>query len=501
MSSANEVAIVGTLSKEGAAIPATGSDASEISQEQSYHVHWFRSTLFQVLVVGGVFFCAPGMYNALSSLGAGGLATPWWANASAAAGYAAMAFLCIIGGVIVSKLGVRFSLLLSSTGDIIYAGSLYLNSKNGTQWFLMLGSIISGMTDGLMYAVEGPIITSYPEEKWRGRMLALWVFMRNLASVIGGAIIFSLNKDTDSTGGVSLQTYLAIIGVMCVGPFISLLISDPSKVQRRDGVKIQLRKVKWGQTFKEWLTVISSKDLLLLCPLFFTSWFYGSYIGTLQTEYYTVRARALGGLVIPFGDVLGGYLIGAFLDWQRFSIATRARWSFGILMACNVLLWYVEYAIPQNSLLYAQSRVWTAIATKQIEDSNPVLDWDSTMFGNTFSLYIMFDLVTMATQTALYWIIGHMSNDFILLSYMTGLLRGVECVGQAVAYGVKSHDTSNWLSIGLNLGFVLVSIPFSWAVVRKVGVTEFQKLTLPENFQPTSEDQPIGDDEKVAHVA
>lgn len=27
------------------------------------------------------------MYNALSSLGAGGLATPWYANATAAAGY------------------------------------------------------------------------------------------------------------------------------------------------------------------------------------------------------------------------------------------------------------------------------------------------------------------------------------------------------------------------------------------------------------------------------
>lgn len=40
-----------------------------------------------------------------------------------------------------------------------YAASLYLNSKNGTQWFLMLGSIVSGCTDGLMYAVEGPIIT------------------------------------------------------------------------------------------------------------------------------------------------------------------------------------------------------------------------------------------------------------------------------------------------------------------------------------------------------
>jgi hypothetical protein len=74
-----------------------------------YQVHWFRSTIFQIFVVGAVFFCAPGMfslsvdrrssdsnscltgmYNALSSLGAGGLATPWYANATAAASFAVL---------------------------------------------------------------------------------------------------------------------------------------------------------------------------------------------------------------------------------------------------------------------------------------------------------------------------------------------------------------------------------------------------------------------------
>lgn len=79
-------------------------------------VHWYRSTITQILIIGGVFFCAPGMYNALSGLGAGGLATPYWANATAAAGYVFMAFMCIVGGIVVSKLGVRWSLLVRGTG-------------------------------------------------------------------------------------------------------------------------------------------------------------------------------------------------------------------------------------------------------------------------------------------------------------------------------------------------------------------------------------------------
>ncbi|KAJ8522395.1 hypothetical protein ONZ45_g1042 [Pleurotus djamor] len=442
-------------------------------------VHWFRSTIFQVFVVGGVFFCAPGMYNALSALGAGGLATPWYANATAAAGYVFMAFMCIIGGIIVGKIGVRLSLLIASTGDIVYAGSLYLNSKNGTQWFLMLGSIYSGITDGLMYTVEGPVITcenafvglledrqlsyrlAYPEPERRGRMLGLWVLLRSAAPVIGGAVIFGINHSIDSSGAVSLNTYLAIIGIMCAGPFIALLLSHPSKVQRKDGVPIVFRTAGWTQTFTEWWSVVASRNMLLLAPLFFTSWFYGSYIGTLQTQYFNVRTRALCAFVIPIGDIAGGFIIGYFLDNKFMSVKKKARASFIGLMVFNLALW-----------------LWTAVITKQLEDTKPVIDWTSEQFGRTFSLFFLFDVATMATQTSLFWIISHLSDDFITLSYMTGTLRGIECAGQAVAYGIKSSDTTDWLSIGFNIGLFVVSIPFAWVVIRKIGLPLAEKVEV-----------------------
>jgi hypothetical protein len=98
-------------------------------------------------------------------------------------------------------------------------------------------------------------------------MLALWVFMRSAAPIIGGAIIFGLNVATNSAGGVSLQTYLAIIGIMCAGPFIALLLSSPEQVQRKDGVKIILRKVGWKQTFKEWAKIVGYKDVRCLLYL------------------------------------------------------------------------------------------------------------------------------------------------------------------------------------------------------------------------------------------
>lgn len=92
-------------------------------------------------------------------------------------------------------------------------------------------------------------------------MLGLWVFMRNAAPVIGGAIIFGLNSETDSSGAVSLQTYLVIIGIMCCGPFISLLLSRPEQVQRKDGVRIVMRSTGWRQTFVEFGRTMRYKNV------------------------------------------------------------------------------------------------------------------------------------------------------------------------------------------------------------------------------------------------
>lgn len=103
-----------------------------------------------------------------------------------------------------------------------------------------------------------------------------------------------------------------------------------------------------------------------------------------------------------------------------------------------------------------------------------------------------------------------MSDDFIVLSYMTGTLRGVECAGQAVAYGIKSSDTTDWISIGLNVGLstweiilfikyfntgtVVLSLPFAWVTIRKIGVQGFEKINFSDN-QPDEKAKAKGSEE------
>jgi hypothetical protein len=43
---------------------------------------WHRTTLFNAFVIGGVGFLAPGLWNAMNSLGAGGAQKPFLINAA-----------------------------------------------------------------------------------------------------------------------------------------------------------------------------------------------------------------------------------------------------------------------------------------------------------------------------------------------------------------------------------------------------------------------------------
>ena len=56
------------------------------SAPESQHVEekrtWYRGTLFNAFVIGAVGFLAPGLWNAMASLGAGGEESPFLINAA-----------------------------------------------------------------------------------------------------------------------------------------------------------------------------------------------------------------------------------------------------------------------------------------------------------------------------------------------------------------------------------------------------------------------------------
>ncbi len=63
---------------------------------------------------------------------------------------------------LINKTSVVFALAFGAAGYAPYAAGLYLNSKNGAQWLIILGAGLCGISAGTFWSVEGSIALGYP---------------------------------------------------------------------------------------------------------------------------------------------------------------------------------------------------------------------------------------------------------------------------------------------------------------------------------------------------
>jgi len=214
----------------------------------------------------------------MNGLGVGGSQSPNLVNAANAILYAFMTFTCFAGPWMTSLIGFRWTLAIGSIGYPLYAAGLYVNNRTGATWFVYFGAITCGISAGFFWAVEGAISTGYPEAHKRGRYIATWFTFRNFGNVVGGSISLALNVHTAKKGKVGYQTYLAFIGIQCLGFFIGLLLSNPHKVRRDDGTRIEAKRgTHWRVEFKEMTRLGFSKEILYLVPLF---WHFGWFVAS-----------------------------------------------------------------------------------------------------------------------------------------------------------------------------------------------------------------------------
>lgn len=150
--------------------------------------HFYRSCLFQIIIVGLVAFCEPGIWTALNNLGAGGNASvrmtqmfkscwnfakrfvqPFLNNAANALTYGLMSVGCFLAGGVTNKITAKWTLFLGAAFYTPYAAGLYCNNRYGNEWFLLLGAALCGVGASLLWASEAAIAVGYPEEERRGR--------------------------------------------------------------------------------------------------------------------------------------------------------------------------------------------------------------------------------------------------------------------------------------------------------------------------------------------
>ncbi|CAN9204189.1 unnamed protein product [Alternaria alternata] len=341
----------------------------------SRFTRWYRSPLFNVIVVGMISFTQPGIWNALNNVGAGGQQEPYLVNGANSLTFGIMVFGCSLFAILANKFGLKNILLLGTLGYAPYSASLYVNNRYGVEWFVLLGGATCGIAASALWASEGAIALGYADVHNRGKFTGIWLGLRELGQLIGSSIQLSLNYKSGERGKVGYTTYIVLIALQCLGLPLALLVSPPHKVYHRDGRKVP-DPTKNKAVLKEvqrWWALLRDRRFFLLVPVMIGFNWNNTYQGIYLTKYFSVRARTLGSLTSGVAATFANIFWGWFYDTKFVSRPTLAKVTWGIfsLLMLGLFGWQVA-----NEKMYAGSKV--------------TLDWDLPGFGRGFAVNVLF---------------------------------------------------------------------------------------------------------------
>ncbi|KAI9685821.1 MAG: hypothetical protein M1822_004099 [Bathelium mastoideum] len=390
----------------------------------------------------------------MNSLGAGGEEKPYLVNGANALTFCLMVVSCAFSSVVVRSIGIKWTLIIGTMGYAPYAAGLYTNNRFGTEWLVLFGAALCGISAGIFWMAEAAIALSYPEPYNQGRFLGFWLSFRVGGQILGGAINLGVNARNGEAGKVSYHVYQAFIALQALGPFAGLLLNKPSQVQRKDNVRVDMSIT--NSVRKElFLTakLFFSKDFLLIVPLIGQAVYTEAVMFTFESLWMSVRARALGSFLSGIVALVAGNILGAFLDRNRLSLKTRARTAFITILTLQGAWW-----------------VWATVLVTQFQRTHPTYDWVDHGFGKAFALFLFLVMNFQINYLYLYFVVSNLADSQAQVIRIAGLLRGTESAWQAISYGVNSVPIM--ASVGdvyLNFGLWAVAIVPAWLVVRKIG--------------------------------
>ncbi|CAI7623356.1 unnamed protein product [Penicillium viridicatum] len=431
-------------------------------------VRFYRSCLLQIIIVGLVAFCEPGIWTALNNLGAGGNAKPYLNNAANALTYGLMSVGCFLAGGVTNKITAKWTLFIGAAFYTPYAAGLYCNNRYGNEWFLLLGAALCGIGASLLWASEAAIAVGYPEEEKRGRYVAIWMSIRQMGPLVGGAISLALNVNTAHVGKVTYTTYLGLVAISSLGAPFALLLSQPQDVIRSNGTKIPyMKKTSLSVETRAIWKQLRNKYMLLLIPVFLAGQFGATYQGNYLTTYFTVRSRALASFLTAVVGAAANISTGLFLDLKFLSRGTRSKIVYIVVLVFVTTSW-----------------VWNAVVETKLSRmaEPPAFDLgDGPFFNSAFTVYIFFRFFYEVLQTYIYWLMAEIKGaqgdgD---IARTTGILRSWESIGSTIAYAVGATHWPNLNQMALGFALWGVTIPFTllavfgnWNVAQTIGVEE-----------------------------
>ena len=133
-----------------------------------------QSGQVQTILLGVIFFCIPGMFNAVASM-AGGLDDPGVASPATAALYTCFATFSLLAPVATNVCGIRATMLVGACGYTLYVAALLAFRMRLVGARVVIASAAAnGVGAALLTTAGGTLLFALPAEETRGRHLSLW---------------------------------------------------------------------------------------------------------------------------------------------------------------------------------------------------------------------------------------------------------------------------------------------------------------------------------------
>ncbi|RKP12098.1 major facilitator superfamily domain-containing protein [Piptocephalis cylindrospora] len=438
---------------------------------------FYRSSLVQIIILGFLCFCCPGMFNALNGMGGGGKINDSTASIANTALYACFAIFGLMSGAVHNILGPRLSLLFGGLCYTIYVGSFLAYNHTETPAFNIAAGALLGIGAALLWTAQGAIMMAYPTERQKGRFIAIFWIIFNLGGVMGGFIPFALNFHTGigegapATSGVSDATYIAFMTVMTFGALLSLLLLPPQLVSREDGSPVIIKQAPaWQHEAHRVLALFRDPTMLLLLPIFLSSnWFYSYQFNGVNGFVFNLRTRGLNNVIYWGAQMVGATILGRFLDTPNLRRAVRATYSLIAIALLFTAVWAGGLVFQLRYSRHDQPFNWDFTQSSRV--SGPII------------LYSLYGLLDAALQTWCYWVMGASTNDTGRLALYAGFYKGIQSAGGALSWGIDWVGVDYPIQLIISWALFTLALPSAYLVAKRLTDTN---ITEGESNQATT---------------
>ncbi|KAG0343714.1 hypothetical protein BG004_005051 [Podila humilis] len=407
----------------------------------------WTSPLAQVIAVGFICFCCPGMFNALNSLGGGGQVDSKVGQNANVALYTCFAIFGLLSGAIHNKLGPKWTIFIGCAAYMLYVGSLlcYNHTQNGA--FTIASGGILGIGAGMLWTAQGAMMMAYPREQDKGKFIGYFWAIFNMGAVLGSVIAFAINFNLTEAKSLGDATYAVFLAIMGVGTLIALSLAPPTSVTHSNGDKIQIQQFPtWSGEIKAIFRLFLDWRMLVLIPMFLSSNFFYSYqFSTVNGRYFSIRTQSLNNILYWASQIVGSYSFARVLDFQGVNRRTRAFWGLTIITAFFLATW-------TGGIFFQR--------TFNINEPKPNHDFtEGSEYVGPLFLYMFYGLNDAAWQTFIYWLMGAMSNDATVLSRYAGFYKCIQSCGAAVSWRINAVGTPYMTELIICFALLGASIP------------------------------------------